>query len=82
VLIVASIHVTEIQRLLAARGQADAVPWGPDGYFLEIRFDRPGVPTGVVDPEFRDRVITADSAFGSVIIQFDEEGQLRSIDLS
>jgi hypothetical protein len=79
---VASIHVTEIQQLLAARGQGDAVPRSPDGYFLEIRFDRPGELAGVVDPEFQNRVLTVESPFGSVAIVFDDEGQLRSIDLS
>ncbi|WP_320669550.1 hypothetical protein [Patulibacter defluvii] len=78
----ATIHISEIQRLLAARGESDAVPDGDGGLFLEIRFDRPGVSIGVVDPEFVDRVLTADCPFGTVTIQFDGEGQLRSLDLS
>lgn len=78
----ASIHVTEIQQLLAARGEPDALPRSPEGYFLEIRFDQPGVWTGQVDPEFQNRVITAETGYGSVTILFDKEGQLRSIDLS
>ena len=78
----ASIHITEIQRLLAERGESDAAPGSADGFFLEVRFDEPGSPAGVVDPEFQNKVLTADCPFGSVTIQFDQEGQLRSIDLS
>lgn len=78
----ASIHITEIQRLLLQQGQADAVPGGDGGFFLEVRFDEPGRSTGVVDPEFQNKVLTADSFYGTVTIQFDDEGQLRSIDLS
>ena len=80
----ATIHVREIQELLAARGEPDALPHelGGKGYFLEIRFDNPGEAAGVVDEAFRDRVLTADCPFGTVTIQFDSEGQLRSVDLS
>jgi hypothetical protein len=35
-----------------------------------------------VDPEYQNKVLTVDSAFGNVVIQFDEAGQLRSLDLS
>lgn len=78
----ASIHVSEIQELLAARGEPEATPHGAEGFFLEIRFDDPARASSAVDPEFQDRVITADCPFGVVTIQFDHEGQLRSIDLS
>ncbi|WP_210490979.1 hypothetical protein [Patulibacter sp. SYSU D01012] len=80
----ASIHITEIQRLLADRGERDAVPHvaNGQGYFVEIRFDGPGGPTGVVDEELADAVITAESAYGMATIQFDAEGSLFSIDLS
>ena len=57
-------------------------PHSPGGFFLEIRFDEPGRPRGPVDPEFQNKVLTVDSAFGNVVIQFDEAGQLRSLDLS
>jgi hypothetical protein len=80
----ASIHIREIQKILADRGATDALPWGGsgDGYFLEIRFDDPERPSAPVDPEFSNKVITAESSYGSVVIQFDESGQLRSLDLS
>lgn len=79
----ASIHVSEIQAFLAERGEPDATLHGAEGFFLEIRFDDPArAPSSGVDPEFQDRVITADCPFGVATIQFDHEGQLRSIDLS
>ncbi len=78
----ASIHITEIQRLLAGRGEPDALPHSQDGYFLEIRFDQDETTLEPPDPELKDKVITAGSPFGTATIQFDQSGQLRSIDLS
>lgn len=80
----ASIHITEIQSILADRGQRDAMPWNGsgEGFFLEIRFDRPDGNLGVVDLECQDKVLSVECAYGSVIIQFDHEGMLKSIDLS
>lgn len=49
--------------------------------FLEIRFDKPGVRSGVVDEELRNKVISADCPFGSVVIVFDDEGLLESIEV-
>ena len=69
----ASIHISELQKLLAAEGQRDAEPHGPEGYFLEIRFDDPHSAYEGVDPEFRDRVLTADCPYGMVTIQFDHQ---------
>lgn len=39
----AKIHIEEIQKYLAARGEKDALPHVDNGvgYFLEIRFDKP-----------------------------------------
>lgn len=37
----ATIHIAEIQQLLANRGERDAGPHGADDYFLELRFDDP-----------------------------------------
>jgi hypothetical protein len=44
----ATIHISEIQRILADRGEKDALSWSSDGFFIEIRFDKPGdqVPAG------------------------------------
>jgi hypothetical protein len=80
----ATIHITEIQRILAERGEKDALPWGSsEGYFVEIRFDDPHAHASTVaDEELIDKVITADCPYGSVTIQFDDRGQLKSIDLS
>ena len=79
----ATIHVTEIQKILTERGEEDARPWAPGGYIFEIRFDDPTrLPTGVVDEEFKDKIITADSHYGFVTIKFDEEGLLKAIEFS
>lgn len=78
----ASIHIRELQQYLAEGGQRDALPGSPDGFFLQVRFDDPDHPTGQVDPDFQDQVLTADCPFGHVTIQFDRDGQLQSIDLS
>jgi hypothetical protein len=78
----ASIHVSEIQSLLFDRGERDAKPFQPEGYFFEIRFDQPGERAGVVDSELQNKVITADTPYGLATIQFDDEGQLKSIDTS
>lgn len=83
----ATIHITDIQRTLAERGEKDALPWGSgEGYFLEILFDDRGdgggPGAGEVDAEFKNKVITADCPYGFVTIQFDERGWLKSIDLS
>jgi hypothetical protein len=48
---------------------------------LETRFDEPGAPS-TVDVEMAGRVITADSAQGTVTIVFDDKGQLKSLDIS
>jgi len=81
----ATIHITEIQKILNEKGQKDALPYNTsgDGYFLEIKFDELG-QTSIrhVDEEFKNKVITAECPYGSVVIQFDEYGMLKSIDLS
>jgi hypothetical protein len=79
---VATVHVTEIQKLASDRGERDAVPGASGGYFLEIRFDDPTHSPGVVDADLRNRTLTADCPYGNVTILFDANGQLRSIDLS
>lgn len=78
----ATIHISEIQKILAQHGEVDALPHSPAGYFLEIRFDDPQHPSKVVDEEMKDKVLTVDCPYGNVIIQFDSQGQLESIDLS
>ena len=78
----ASIHINEIQEILAKRGEEDAVPWNPGGFFLEIRFDNPNHDDLVVDEEMQNKVLTATAPSGIVTIQFDSRGELQSIDLS
>lgn len=78
----ASIQISQIQKLLVEQGQRDAEPNGAEGYFLEIRFDNPERSSGPVGLESYDKVLTADSAYGTVTIVFDHLGQLKSIDLS
>lgn len=76
----ATVHIREVQRWLAAAGQADADP-SKTGMFLEIRFDEPG-PEDVADEDMRNKVITAQSPQGNVTMVFDDAGLLRSIDIS
>lgn len=81
----ASIHIEEIQKILSLKGDKDALPRqnNGEGYFLEIRFDRAtGKTSGVIDDEYKDKVITLDCPYGTVVIMCDEEGQLKSIELS
>jgi len=78
----AKIHITEIQKMLFERGENEAMPDAPGGFFLEIRFDNLGRECSSVDEEMKDMVITADCPYGFVTIQFDSCGELKSIDLS
>ncbi len=80
----ASIHIKELQKYLADKGFEDALPGqsSDEGYFLELRFDDPeSKSSGVVDEEFKDKVITADCPYGTVTILFDSDGQLKSLEL-
>ena len=76
----ATVHIRDIMKWLAEAGQADAQPWSGE-FFLEIRFDEPAA-TLPVDAEMAGKVITADTARGTVTIVFDDNGQLRSLDIS
>ncbi|MBK7705471.1 MAG: hypothetical protein IPJ30_06735 [Acidobacteria bacterium] len=68
----ATIHISEIQKLLAERGRVGCdFPIRPVDDFLEIRFDDPASKTSVIDKRVKDAVITADCAFG-----FDDESSL------
>jgi hypothetical protein len=69
------IHITELQRMLREKGVEDARD------FIEIRFDMPGVRSSVVDEEMKNKVISADCPFGNVVIVFDDEGLLESIEV-
>lgn len=78
----ASIHIGEIQELLRLRGEDEAIPWGRDGFFLEIRFDVPDQSPGVMDEEYANKSLSVDAPQGSVMITFDEWGQLKSLNIS
>jgi hypothetical protein len=78
----ATIHISEIEKILRERGAEDILRDG-SGFFLEIRFDPPpDVRRQVVDLEMKDAVITSNSEYGFVTIQFDRYGELKSIDIS
>ncbi|TVQ82130.1 MAG: hypothetical protein EA357_10790 [Micavibrio sp.] len=77
----ATIHVSEIQKILADRGEKDALPWAWGGYFLEIRFDDPARQINTVDEELKNKVITTDCPYGIVTILFDKNGELQSIEI-
>ncbi|WP_080892094.1 hypothetical protein [Pseudomonas syringae group genomosp. 3] len=81
----ASIHIEEIQKILSAQGNKDALPkqYNGQGYYLEIRFDSSTrKASGVADEEYKNKAITLDCPYGTVVILCDEEGQLKSIELS
>ena len=78
----ASIHISEIKKILTARGETDAKGGPKEGFYLEIRFDGPPRKTNLIDKDFINKVITAECSYGSVTIQFDEKGELKSLDLS
>jgi hypothetical protein len=78
----ASIHISEIAEILTARGEKSAVKGSEQGFFLEIRFDDPSRKSNNADQEMKNKVITAECSYGSVTIQFDENGQFISLDLS
>lgn len=76
----ATVHVREIMKWLTEAGHADAQPWSRE-FFFEIRFDEAGEQE-VVDAEMAGRVITGETPQGTVTITFDDNGQLRSLDIS
>lgn len=78
----ASIHISEIQRILVERGEEDACSDAQQGLFIEIKFDDPNKPARIVDENYKNKVLTVDCPYGLATIQFDEFGQLYSIDLS
>ncbi|MEN3931781.1 hypothetical protein WJT86_12025 [Microvirga sp. W0021] len=81
----ATINIEEIQRFLHSKGDKDALPYqnNGEGYFLEIRFDKPNVKDRkYLDEEFKNKVFSVDCAYGSVLILFDENGLLKSIEIS
>ncbi|MFQ6293146.1 hypothetical protein [Yersinia enterocolitica] len=81
----AKIHIEEIQKYLASRGEKDVLPHvnNGEGYFLEIRFDdQTQSASHCIDEELKNKVITADCPYGMVTIIFGDDGQLVSLDLS
>lgn len=80
----ASIHISEIQKILVERGEDDASVHGGSkgGFFLEIRFDDPSGRWKVTDEDYQNQVLVVESYLGTVTIVFDSSGALRSIDIS
>jgi hypothetical protein len=72
----ASITFPEIKKLLMAQHPSD------DGSFVEIRFDDAARKIPSVDEELKNKVITADCPYGSVVILFDEHGLLKAIEIT
>ena len=78
----ATIHLTEISRILTERGDKDASLYdATGGFFLEIRFDKPGSSTDIVDEEYVNKALPVVCPYGQVLILFDETGQLKSIEI-
>ena len=76
-----SIHFKELRALLMARAAQDPKPDARDSFF-EIRFDDPGGSAVVFDSGMVNKVITTECPYGSVVIQWDTTGQLKSLDIS
>jgi hypothetical protein len=72
----AKISVEEIRRTLARK------PGGDDASFIEIRFDDAERASTTIDPQMKDRVITAECSYGSVTILFNERGLLSAVEIS
>lgn len=79
----ASISIEEIQSILAARGCKDALPHQNDseGFFLEINFEKKSKPSDFTDDEYKNKVLSVDSDYGSILIIFNEFGFLKSIEI-
>ena len=84
----ATIHIKEIMDYLRDRGEDDATIYGgKQEYFLEISFvdeqtTRIALNSNAVDEEYVDKVLSVDSAYGTVLIIFDKAGLLSSIEFS
>jgi len=77
----ATVHIDDIRRWRSDLGDSDALP-GPGGSFFEIRFDEAHVMRTNPDSEYVDQVLTVDSPQGVVTITFDQNGWLKSLDIS
>jgi NAD(P)H-flavin reductase len=76
---VATIHLKEVIEYLSKKEGANSKN---DEFFFELLFSDPdGKKTGVIDEEYKNDVITVDCPYGTVTILFDEEGQLKSLEI-
>lgn len=71
----ATITFEEIKKLLTSSGNLD------DASFIEIRFDGTQPHATAYDEEMKNRVITAECAYGTVTIVFDDRGLLKSVEV-
>ena len=78
----AQIHITEIIKYLDLKRSEQAGQDKDKGFFLELMFnDLSGKKAGFIDEELKEKVITADCSYGGVTILFDEEGQLKTLEI-
>ncbi|GGY45686.1 hypothetical protein GCM10011297_18030 [Bacterioplanes sanyensis] len=82
----AEVHIKEIMKYLglALKGEEGSPSnhHQADDFFLELKFNDPdGKKSGIVDEDFKNETITVDCPYGSVTILFDDEGQLKSIEI-
>ena len=76
----ASIHLSEIIKILEERGAKDAAPLtgSREGFYLEIQCDLP--PMSGAKPDMKQREpISLASYYGFALITFDEYGITKSI---
>ncbi len=75
-----SIHIREIMRLSGTAWNSESTSAG-DG-FIEIQFDEARSSDAVVDELMVNRVITVQSPQGNVVIEFDDLGMLKTLEIT
>ena len=81
----ATVHISEIRKWLIESGRTDSI--GQDGNpkldFLEVRFDDPEKrEQSVLDDAMINKTLSVETYFASGVVEFDERGCLRSIELT
>ena len=71
----ATITFRDLQQLLLQKGHKDALE------SIEIVFTLPDYTTDIIDEPMKNKVITADCLFGNVVIEFDQFGLLKSVEI-
>jgi hypothetical protein len=81
----ATVHITEIRKWLLESGRADAIGQSgePKLDFLEIRFDDlEKRQKAVLDFAMVNKTLSVETYFATGVIEFDERGCLRAIELT